>query len=286
MDCYFSRPYFYVVLHFNTQKINRQRLRLPRSSMISTQINSPLREAMELGEPDNKFIASKTPIEDLKSLAYAGQNPNHQLYRAGYEEYFNLMPKMSDHDPFMVLKRNEMVTIFKALKAHILKDGWWKDIPLTPGDFVSRVILAMEKPYIGENGQLYGGAEILVTRWAKGITLPIHSHAAGYMHEEMLQGKWTETEYRVAIDDRERKVKTVTPISTETFVTGDIISDTYTNQDPNNKYPALIHSAVVEEETFAIHFIPSHPRDARDNVGYVLEYTQPYEKPMENDSDY
>lgn len=222
-------------------------------------------ELLSETEPGNTFVASTTPIEDLQRLSYPGQNPNRQLYRAGYEHFFNRMPKISDHDVFMAEKRQAIVDAFHELKAQIIKDGWYKDIPQTPGDFVSRVIIAMEKPFIGDDGQLQGGAELLVTRWTKGVKLPIHSHAAGFMYEEMLEGIWTETEYETVAG------RVVRPVKTETFVTGDVISDMYTNQDKKNKYPALIHSAVVDEECFVIHFIPSHPRDTRDNVGYVAE---------------
>lgn len=253
---------------------------------MRTTIESPMVQLLHETEPDNTFIASTTPIEDLARLSYAGQNPNRQLYRHGYERFFNAMPRISDHDLFFDEKRQAIIELMHDLKAQIIKDGWWKEIPQTPGDFVSRVIVAMERPFLGPDRQLQGGAELLVTRWTKGSVLPIHSHAAGFMYEEMLQGKWTETEYGTVASYPGRNMKVVKRLHSQTFVTGDVISDMYTPHNPKNKYPALIHSAVVEEETFVIHFIPSHPRDTRDNVGFVVEDSSPYALPMTSDADY
>jgi hypothetical protein len=215
---------------------------------------------------NNDFMSvSRTPMADLQELSFEGQHPNRRGYKEGYERYLEAIPRLIDNDPSLANKLATARKVFNLLFDDLKQAEWFDAIPLEDGDF-TRVFLAMEPRELNESGEPIPTTELLVTRWSKGMQVPPHSHAAGFMHESMIRGQFVETEYRLVDDGLLR------PIHTVVFNSGDTISDVYTKPQPGMNFPALIHSVDVTEESLALHLVPDHPRDGRGNMRYEVQH--------------
>lgn len=215
--------------------------------------------------------ATKTPVQDIQSVAYEGQNPKLRMHKAGYENYFNSMPVLNPNDPLLQSKTNHAHEVMKAL-ADELQTALWvsHDMPLD-GEF-DRTILALEKPEI-RNGALKEGNEIIVARWGNGFTSPVHGHKIGLLDEEMIKGKFRVTLYGLV----NPYSKTVRPIRTDIVDNGTIVS-TYVR--PGNQVldrQAYIHSFTSIGQTASLHFVPEHTRDGRDNQFEVQRFEDLYQ---------
>ena len=135
------------------------------------------------------MTASINPVADLVKVTYPGQDPARRQYREGYEHYMNIMPVLEDNDPDLPHKidyaRNIVQSLASSLKQHI-----WINAN-KPKEF-DRTIIAIEPRTIEKEG-----AELVVARWGKGFSSPVHGHATGYMHEEILYGKMLVNTYRL-----------------------------------------------------------------------------------------
>lgn len=217
--------------------------------------------------------ASKTPVQDIDRIAYSGQDPKRRMYRAGYENYFNEMPFLDPSDVWLKTKVELSRNIFKELALKLQTAEWVKENPLGEYGF-DRTILALEKPEIGCTGTPHGeyvkheGAEFVVARWGDGHTSPVHGHAAGYGHEEILFGKMRINTYRLMPSGGVRPVRT--------FIAeqGTFVSE-YTKRDPNARYPRqeLIHNFTSIGFSASLHFLSEHTRDGRDNTFPVEHFT-------------
>lgn len=222
-----------------------------------------------MSDPGATLVASTTPVEDLDRLGYIGQKFNRRRYLSGFEDLFNQLPKIYAHDAFFAEKRRQSVEVFTKIKTRLgaAFSSFLKEIPVDPKDF-TRTLLGMEAPHSTSEGELEGGVEVLTGKWSKGLHIPPHSHAAGFMYEEMLQGVFVDTVYHLVPG----KYDTIRPSKTEVFTDSAILSDSYTDENPTSKFPALIHSVEVLEEATTLHLIPAHTRDGRGNMNYVVEH--------------
>lgn len=200
------------------------------------------------------LIASQTPLEAIESLPRRPEQPaTMREYRAGYEGYFNSLPSLHHDDPLLPLKVEIAGTVMRTLAAHLKKEDWPFELP-EPGQF-KRKILAIADP---EYCPLREGSEILVAQWGKGFSSPVHGHASGLLHEDILSGKILVNNYRWVRDN------VVRIVSSQMAGPGTLISS-YAPPDEKGPRMGLIHNFIAVEPSASLHYVAEHTRDGRDN---------------------
>lgn len=200
------------------------------------------------------MTASQSPLEAIESLPRRPDQPaNMREYRAGYEGYFNSMPSLDANDPLLDLKVEIAGTVMKSLAAKLQKEHWPFDLP-EPGKF-QRKILAVADP---ECCPLREGSEILVAQWGKGFSSPVHGHAAGLLHEDILSGKVLVNTYRWVRDN------VVRIVSSQMCGPGLLVSK-FSPPNPHGPRMGLIHNFTAVEASASLHYVAEHTRDGRDN---------------------
>lgn len=219
------------------------------------------------------LVASKEAEQDLLLISPSHIDPNRTTYREGYESFFESMPVMNQHDRFLEQKAGLSKAIMQSLAERIVQDGWLAEKAQSHGNF-SRTIVGMEAPAVRDietpsvEGKLIKeGAEFVVAHWGQGFMSPIHGHATGYMHEEVLNGRFKVNTYRM-LGAKSNKVRLV---DTQIVSKGTFVSEYATPGNYAFKRPALIHNFVALEPTNSLHYLPEHVRDGRDN-GFEAEY--------------
>lgn len=213
------------------------------------------------------LIASSTPYEDIKRVAYEGQDPKLRMYHTGYEDRLGCIPVLDPQDRFLDGKVGFARYIMQDTAAMLQTDPYTlENLPEANG--FTRTILAIESPTVEENGAMKEGAEIVLAKWGKGKSSPVHGHAAGYLHEEILEGKMLVNTYRL-IDSHSPVVR---PVRTDIVGKGTFAS-VYTAPNPADRFKrqALIHNFTALTPAASLHFLPEHTRDGRDNR-FTVEY--------------
>lgn len=172
-------------------------------------------------------------------------------YFKGFEEYFNMMPVLDQHDKLLTIKTKSAGAIMKALAEDIEQNG--KLLTTPPDGQFARVILGVEEPHDGHEG-----SEILVAQWGRGFTSPVHGHGPGLLHEEVLKGKILVHTYRHMHSD------IVRPVETSIVGPGTLVSR-YNPPSKLGPRMGLVHNFVALEPSVSLHFVPEHTRDGRDN---------------------
>lgn len=219
--------------------------------------------------------ASKTPVYDIGKIAYEGQPANMRQYKHGYERWFEQLPLIHgrENNEALAYKVQRSNDVLQRLAESLKGIYWLRDNHPGPGEF-DRTILGLETP-LRLPPQLAGkeyreGAEIVVARWGDGFASPVHGHAAGLLHEQLISGKMRVNTYRRYTNGVARIVETK-------IVTPGTIASMYTKQslDPAmaNERHALIHNFVSIGQSQSLHFVPEHTRDGRDNY-YAVEWFQ------------
>lgn len=206
--------------------------------------------------------ASRNAVADIEKITRPGQSPELRSYRAGYEQYLNKMPILDPSDELLDVKVEFTRQIMKALANDLLRETWVRE--KTPQIGFKRTILAVEPPNVAYNGK--EGTEILVAHWGIGHTSPVHGHADGYMHEEVLFGKLRVNTYQV-IDPIAR---IVVPLKTEIVGPGTFAS-IYSMPQQYSRMN-LVHNFTAIEPTATLHYLPEHTRDGYDNKFGVLHF--------------
>jgi hypothetical protein len=127
------------------------------------------------------------------------------------------------------------------------------------GEF-ARVILAVAEPVGAREG-----SEILVAQWGEGFTSPVHGHAPGLLHEEIMTGKMLVHSYRHV------RPGVVRPARTDVAGTGTLVSK-YSPPDPRGDRMGLVHNFTAITPATSLHFVPEHARDGRDNRFHVEHF--------------
>lgn len=198
------------------------------------------------------LVASSEPRAVIESLARRADQPaSMRQYREGFEEYFNMLPVLRSFDPLLDLKAELAGDVMKALASAVEKDASLLKAP-ADGQF-KRVILGVETPSEGHEG-----SEVLVAQWGKGFTSPVHGHAPGLLHEEILMGKMLVHTYLHVGQDLVR------PVRTEVVGPGTLVSK-YSPPSRLGKRVGLVHNFVALTPAVSLHFVPEHTRDGRDN---------------------
>lgn len=223
------------------------------------------------------LTASTTPKEDIAKISYVGQDPKMKMYRSGYENYFNEMPVITNEDPLLSSKAMYSKGIMQAL-GEKLKTINWLTINQPSVRQFWRTIVAMESPVADTEGQWKEGAEFVVAQWGDEFSSPVHGHATGYMHEQVLMGKIVVTTYRI-INEKQRIVR---PVLTEIFKAGDTFVSTYVPHESKqvNQRRTLVHNFKSIGYSATLHYLPEHTRDGRDN-GFQVEVFYPLAKDIE-----
>lgn len=231
---------------------------------------SNLVEGCEPQKNNDKFVASKHPLQAIEKISYPNQPVRNKLYLSGFEDYFNEMPRLHHNDPFLKQKVGFSGMIMKSLAGEISKHNVTSS-ELPAGDF-ERHILAMEEPIMTDNGW-HEGSEFVLAKWGDGFTSPVHGHAAGYEFEEILMGRMLVNTYRMVSGT----VNVVRPVETSIVGPGTFV-DTYTH--PGRYYfkrQALIHNFVSIGYSASLHYLAEHTRDGRDN-GFTVQRFEDYYK--------
>lgn len=223
--------------------------------------------------------ASKEPVKAIDLVSYEGQNPKLRQYQAGFEPYFNQLPrfdKIEGDDSMTDVKLAFTRSVMKDLSTLLASDFISTTFP-NEGEF-ERTIIAIEDPthipprsqVEDPKGQYIAGKQLIVAHWGKGFESPVHGHATGYLHEQLLNGKLKLNTFRIV--DEENKV--VIPYKTEIITPGVFISD-YVPENPNNKWSrqTLVHSFNVLEPSTSLHYLPEYNRDGRDNQFSVKHFS-------------
>lgn len=214
----------------------------------------------------NNLTASKNPIEDIAKITYEGQDPKRRMYQDGYESYFEQMPILDVEDPLFDVKLDLSKMVMQQLGKKLAHESWVQQT-VPPDKEFYRTIVAMEPPRGTFDGWTEG-AEFVVAHWGNGFTSPVHGHAPGYMHEEVLFGKVLVNTYRM-LHPWLNKVRL---IKSEIVTKGTFVSE-YAPENPDNKFKrqALIHNFRSIGHTATLHYLPEHTRDGRDNR-FEVEY--------------
>lgn len=208
--------------------------------------------------------ASEKPLEAINKIAYPGQPENRKMYYPGYENYFESLPILIE-DESLESKLFVTKTIMSYLSEKLKKDG---NLLQTPGyQEFNRTILALEEPEEISKGVYKEKSEIVVAHWGLDHTSPVHGHATGYMHEEILKGKIRVNTYRIVRDNIVRIV--------ETQIKGEgVFVSNYAPHNPlaKNSRETLVHNFTAVEPTVSLHYLPEHTRDGRDNTFELEEF--------------
>lgn len=204
--------------------------------------------------------ASANPLDDINAIAYDGQPLENRLYKQGFEGYFEMMPTLSDEDPYLDVKIDNSVSVLNALALQLKAQPWTKTLQPLPGKF-NRTILAIEEP-----SQDIEGKEIVLARWGDGMTSPVHGHADGLLYEQLIFGKMRVNTFRI-VDHYNRIAR---PVKTRIYSGFESIAQNYTLQQ-KHKRSALVHNFTSIGYSASLHFVPEHTRDGRDN-GFGVEY--------------
>lgn len=224
-------------------------------------------------QKQNSFLkASQNAEHALSIVAYKGQDPSLRMYKKGYEQFMNAMPALDENDAFLPEKVSLTKKIMKKLGNLLAGCAWVKD-ELTPGvGGFNRTILAMEEPQVHEAfmpiepnddySVVKEGTEIVMARWGDGHASPVHGHAAGYLHEEIIHGRMLINIYRMLSPTSE----TVRLVKSEIVENGTFASQ-YTKPNPQHKFKrqTLIHNFKSIGNSATLHYLPEHTRDGRDN---------------------
>lgn len=233
--------------------------------------------------------ATDRPVEVIESLPRRpSQPPTMRQYRPGFEQYLNLLPVLDPSDRLLNIKTQISGEVVKALGQDLLQNApWVRELP--PDGQFHRHIVAVEEPLYEEQEQelasvvaahwpslggaaqltpprklVKEGAELLVAQWGKGFTSPIHGHAAGLLHEEILLGKIRVDLFRWHRDG------VVRPLRTDIIGPGTLVSE-YAPPDSRGDRMGVPHSFTAVEPTASLHYVPEHTRDGRDNR-FKVEY--------------
>jgi hypothetical protein len=218
----------------------------------------------------NRFAtlkASKDAERHLQLIAPAGQTPERRGYRAGYEHYLNKMPILHHTDELLDAKVLFTKQIVQALARELRGASWVQQH--TPDAYgFTRTVIAMEPPIVGAS--ITEGTELVIAHWGNGHTSPVHGHADGYMHEEVLTGRMRVNHYRI-VDPINRVVR---PYKTEIVGPGTFASR-YSMPNPIPR-ANLVHNFTAIGDTHTLHYLPEHTREGRDNRFAVEFFDEEY----------
>lgn len=218
--------------------------------------------------------ASEDPISAINAVTYNGQLPKMRQYKTGFEDWMNIMPRLYDEDPMLQSKVNLTYRAMQELAENLRGQDWISENRPLNGEF-DRVIIAIEgalpeeSVFVDERGQRSKeGTELLVARWGDGFSSPVHGHAPGYLHEEILTGKVIVNTYKAICEDC-----TIARLISSQIVEKGTFLSAYHKENPRLlvKRPFVVHNFKSIGYSTTLHYVPEHTRDGRDNK-FSVEY--------------
>lgn len=227
-----------------------------------------------------KFLTpARNPEGLLEKLAFPNQPPHQRLWQPGFEHYMERMPVIDASEP----RQDEEVARTRELMDQISLEvaarvGELRIPRIGKGEF-GRLILGIEEPkgIDPETKKPIPGTEFVLAIWGEGFTSPVHGHAPGYIHEQLVRGAFdvrlynqipggTEDE-RLVVLDRELRVETP-----------QIFYSEYVPQNLRQRVRfALIHNFTAttpegdpEHPTLSTHYLPEHVLNGNGNRWTVV----------------
>lgn len=212
--------------------------------------------------------ASTNPLDAINAVTYDGQPLENRLYKQGFEDYFELLPDLTDEDPYLDIKLGQSKAVLGALARDLATQQWTKSLQPLPGKF-NRTILAIEQPAyeVKNTGEHREGKEIVLARWGDGMTSPVHGHADGLLYEHLIFGKMRVNTY--LITDHINRI--ARPVETKIYNGFKSIAESYTLKQRHTR-SALVHNFTSIGYSASLHFVPEHTRDGRDNGFHVTRF--------------
>lgn len=209
-----------------------------------------------------KFLTpSRHPEEVIEKLAMAHQPPIRRMVRRGFEHHMAKMPVIDasaeEQDREVALTQQALM----EMSADVRKNLHKLNIPeIADGQF-GRIILAVEDPK-ERDGILIPGTEIVLALWGTGFTSPVHGHAPGYIHEDLLDGGFDVHLYRQMGPDEARTAvyeKSIPKTDPGIFYT-EFVRDV-----GQARRSALVHNFRARMPSKSLHYLPEHVRDGDSN---------------------
>lgn len=231
---------------------------------MNQQPNAPALRVMNL---------SHDPVGDLNALAYEGQPEKMRQYKHGYEDLFEFMPVLDKAllettapeviDDFVKVVRQRM----SYAGSKLARQGWIHEN--MPADF-ERWYVAVEA--VTHKNNMKGGVEIVVAKWAKGISTPIHGHSAGFMHEQVLSGSMRVDIFRIIRPGVARLVRS------HIVRAGEVITSVVMKAIPGHEDEKIywVHRLTALEDTVTMNYLTEHPVDGRGNTFIAQGFDEVY----------
>ncbi|PIP65047.1 hypothetical protein COW95_04070 [Candidatus Peregrinibacteria bacterium CG22_combo_CG10-13_8_21_14_all_49_11] len=228
-----------------------------------------------------KFLKpARDPEWLLEQLAFPNQPPHQRQWQPGFSHYMEKMPVIDasqlQQDEEVARTRELMDLMSQEVAARIDE----LRLPtIGKGEF-GRLILGIEEP-TGVNldtGKPIPGTEYVLAIWGEGFTSPVHGHAPGYIHEQLVRGAFDVRLYDQipggTDDDRlvvlTKKLRVATP---------QIFYSEYVPEDLRQRTRfALIHNFTAttpegdaHHPTLSTHYLPEHVLNGNGNRWTVLD---------------
>ena len=169
------------------------------------------------------------------------------------------MPVLDSNDQDLESKVDQTKLLMQKLAKELSTDTLIiSDLPEENG--FDRFVLAIE-----DSETMKQGAELVVARWGNNFTSPVHGHADGYLHEDIILGKMMVMNYEI-VDHQKRLAR---PKSMDLIKEGTFVSE-YNNPGTIER-EHLVHSFRSVGQSISLHYLPEHTRDGLDN-GFDVEY--------------
>lgn len=205
---------------------------------------------------------SLNPEKAIEKVTMDHQPPIRRMWRPGFDVFMAKMPKINAFEPYDDEKINITKKIMMELADKLRKLDVKKELSLPEigENQFGRVILAIEDPTeAGED--LIPGTEIVLALWGPGFTSPVHGHAPGYIHEDLISGSFTVNLYEtVEGNKREAIYKSSIVQNTPGIFYSEYVR--YTGQAIRS---ALIHNFKADQFSMSLHYLPEHVRDGNAN---------------------
>ncbi|MCO6429501.1 MAG: hypothetical protein J5J00_01480 [Deltaproteobacteria bacterium] len=215
------------------------------------------------------------PRATLEKLAMPHQPPIKRMFRDGFMDLMEKMPRIDASQADQTLQVELTRKVLEEMRERVLSKFDELNIPNIPNGEFGRIILAVEEPKQLPNGELVPGTEIVLALWGKGFSSPVHGHAPGYIHEDLIKGAFDVHLYKPSGEQGSREAVYQRTIAQRT---PGIFYSEYIQDIGQEMRSALVHNFMAVEQTVSMHYLPEHVRDSSKN-GFKVVNTPDSGKP-------
>lgn len=130
---------------------------------------------------------AEDPQKVIELLTPPHVPPNRKLFNNRFHALLGSMPKIDAQAVSQIEEVAKTVQVLEEIREGVLSNITRLDLPQVERYGFARVILAVEEP-TERDGVLHSGTEVVLALWGEGFESPVHGHAAGYIHEDLLAG--------------------------------------------------------------------------------------------------